>query len=188
MDFTKDKYGGVRVIEEIAIVDMDDNIIGYKEKMLVHKEGIVHRAFSVLIFNEKKEMLLQRRALTKYHSPGEWTNACCSHQRENETIEEAAIRRVKEELGIECPKLKEEFVFHYKCRFSNELYENEIDHVFTCIYNGEIADFNKEEVCDTKWISYNELMCWINKKPDDFTFWFKNIMTKIFKNFEIKAV
>lgn len=171
-------------MEEIAIVDFDDNIIGYDEKMKVHKNGILHRAFSVLIFNNKNEMLLQRRALEKYHSPGEWTNTCCSHQRNGETIKEAAIRRVKEELGIECPKLEKKFIFHYKCKFSNELYENEIDHVFTGIYNGEVTNFNKDEVCDTKWISYNQLIEWINEKPEDFTFWFKNIMEKIPNNFK----
>ena len=169
--------------EEIAIVDFDDNIIGYDEKMKVHKEGTLHRAFSVLIFNDKNEMLLQRRALEKYHSPGEWTNACCSHEREGETIKQAAIRRVKEELGIECPELYEKFVFHYKCKFSNELYENEIDHVFVGIYNDEVTNFNREEVCDTKWISYNELIKWINEKPEEFTFWFKNIIKKIPANF-----
>ncbi|MGL5576060.1 MAG: isopentenyl-diphosphate Delta-isomerase [Sarcina sp.] len=171
-------------MEEIAIVDFEDNIIGYDEKMKVHKEGLLHRAFSVLIFNDKNEMLLQRRALDKYHSPGEWTNACCSHQREGETIKEAAIRRVKEELGIECPLLEKKFIFHYKCKFSNELYENEIDHVFTCIYNSEVTNFNKDEVCDTKWVSYNQLINWINKKPEEFTFWFKNIIKKIPNNFE----
>lgn len=171
-------------MEEIAIVDMNDNIIGYKEKMEVHREGIVHRAFSVLIFNDKNEMLLQRRALEKYHSPGEWTNACCSHQREGENIEQAAIRRVKEELGIEAPKLTEQFVFHYKCKFSNELYENEIDHVFTGIYNEEITNYNTEEVCDTKWISYSALMKLIEQEPSSFTFWFKDIMKKIPKDFQ----
>lgn len=171
------------MIEEIAVVDFDDNIIGYDEKIKVHKEGTLHRAFSVLIFNDKNEMLLQRRALEKYHSPGEWTNACCSHQREGETIKQAAIRRVKEELGIDCPELEEKFVFHYKCKFNNELYENEIDHVFTGIYNYKITNFNKEEVYDTKWISYNELIKWINEKPEEFTFWFKNIIRKIPTNF-----
>ena len=171
-------------MEEIAIVDMEDNIIGYAEKMYVHREGIVHRAFSVLIFNDKNEMLLQRRALEKYHSPGEWTNACCSHQRTGENIEQAAIRRVKEELGIEAPRLTEEFVFYYKCKFSNELYENEIDHVFTGIYNKEITNFNKDEICEVTWVSYNRLLELIEKKPEDFTFWFKDIMKKIPKDFK----
>ncbi|MGL4763153.1 MAG: isopentenyl-diphosphate Delta-isomerase [Sarcina sp.] len=171
-------------MEEIAIVDFEDKIIGYDEKMKVHREGILHRAFSVLIFNKNNEMLIQKRALEKYHSPGEWTNACCSHQRDGESIEGAAIRRVKEELGIECPKLTEQFIFHYKCKFSNELYENEIDHVFTGIYNSDVANFNKDEVCDTKWISYDELIKWIDKNPEKFTFWFKDIMKKIPNNFK----
>ena len=171
-------------MEEIAIVDIDDKIIGYSEKMKVHEEGVLHRAFSVLIFNDKNKMLIQRRALEKYHSPGEWTNACCSHQRDGETIKEAAYRRITEELGIVTPNLIERFVFHYKCKFSNELYENEIDHVFTGIYNEKITNFNKEEVCDTQWISYEDLLSWINKRPQDFTFWFKNIMKKIPENFK----
>lgn len=169
--------------EYIAIVDKEDNITGYEEKMLVHEKGILHRAFSVLLLNNKNEVLLQRRALEKYHSPGEWTNTCCSHQRVDESIKEAAVRRLKEELGIEFYNIEEKFVFHYECKFSNELYENEIDHVFIGRYNGNIDMFNKNEICDTKWISYLELMDWISKSPKDFTFWFKNIMEIIPENF-----
>ncbi|MGL5633498.1 MAG: isopentenyl-diphosphate Delta-isomerase [Sarcina sp.] len=170
--------------EYIAIVDKEDNILGYKEKMLVHEEGILHRAFSVLLLNDKNEILLQRRALEKYHSPGEWTNTCCSHQRENENIKEAAIRRLEEELGIKFSDIYEKFVFHYECKFNNELYENEIDHVFVGRYNGGIDRFNKNEVCDTKWIAYKELKKWILEKPEEFTFWFKNIMEIIPENFK----
>lgn len=173
-------------MEEIAIVDMNDRIIGYEEKMYVHRLGIPHRAFSILLFNNENKMLLQRRALGKYHSPGEWTNACCSHQRENESLLDAANRRIGEELGLEPVLLKEEFVFHYKCKFSNNLYENEIDHVFTGIYNDEINDFNTKEVCEVKWVSYSELKEWMKKRPNDFTFWFKNIMKKIPRNFKFE--
>ncbi|MGL4739639.1 MAG: isopentenyl-diphosphate Delta-isomerase [Sarcina sp.] len=169
--------------EYIAIVDKNDNILGYEEKMLVHEKGILHRAFSILLLNDNNEVLLQRRALEKYHSPGEWTNTCCSHQREGENIKEAAIRRLEEELGIILPDIYEKFVFNYDCKFSNELYENEIDHVFVGTYNGSINMFNKSEVCDTKWISYKDLKKWISRSPEDFTFWFKNIMEIIPENF-----
>lgn len=171
------------MIEEIAIVDKNDKIIGYKEKMLVHREGIMHRAFSVLILNEKREILLQRRAFEKYHSPGLWTNACCSHQRENETIEEAAKRRIQEELGIKNIDISEEFIFYYKCKFDNDLYENEIDHVYIGFYNEEVKSFNKDEVCETKWVSYNDLKKEIDENPMNFTIWFKKIMELFSENF-----
>ena len=96
--------------EFIICVDENDKKIGVEEKIKVHKEGILHRAFSIFIFNDKKELLLQRRALEKYHSPGLWTNTCCSHQRENETLKEAALRRIEEEMGFKC-ELNESFVF-----------------------------------------------------------------------------
>ena len=171
-------------MEYIAVVDTNDNIISYQEKMEVHENGILHRAFSILLFNDKNELLLQRRALEKYHSPGEWTNTCCSHQREGETLLEAAKRRITEELGIIDIELKEEFSFHYKCKFSNELYENEIDHVYTGTYNGDISNFNRDEVCEVKWISYDKLVVWMENKPDEFTFWFKDIMKRIPKDFK----
>ncbi|WP_066870114.1 isopentenyl-diphosphate Delta-isomerase [Clostridium mediterraneense] len=171
-------------MEYIAVVDTNDNIILYQEKIEVHEKGILHRAFSVLLFNDKNELLLQRRALEKYHSPGEWTNTCCSHQREGETLLDAANRRITEELGIKDVELKEEFTFHYKCKFSNELYENEIDHVYTGTYNGDISNFNRDEVCEVKWISYDKLVVWMENRPDEFTFWFKDIMKRIPKDFK----
>lgn len=167
-----------RILENIAVVNSNDEIVGYKEKMFVHKEGILHRAFSVVLFNSKNEMLLQRRSFLKYHSPGEWTNACCSHQRENETIKESAIRRLNEELGINDATLEEEFVFHYKCQFENELWENEIDHVFVGRYDNNVEAFNLDEVHDVRWISVSELLKWINEKPEEFTYWFKLLIKK----------
>ncbi|GFP75679.1 isopentenyl-diphosphate Delta-isomerase [Clostridium fungisolvens] len=166
------------ILENIAVVNDNDEIIGYKEKMSVHKEGILHRAFSVVLFNSKNEMLLQRRSFSKYHSPGEWTNACCSHQRENETIKEAAIRRLYEELGINDAILEEEFIFHYKCQFENELWENEIDHVFIGRYDKDVESFNIDEVHEVRWISVSELLNWIDEKPEEFTFWFKILIKK----------
>ncbi|WP_338025451.1 isopentenyl-diphosphate Delta-isomerase [Clostridium yunnanense] len=166
------------ILENIAVVNSNDEIIGYKEKMLVHKEGILHRAFSVLLFNSKNEMLLQRRSLSKYHSPGEWTNACCSHQKENETIKEAAVRRLYEELGINDVAIEEEFVFHYKCQFENQLWENEIDHVFIGRYDTNIECFNTDEVHEVRWIPVSELLMLIDEKPEEFTFWFKILIKK----------
>ena len=107
------------------------------EKMEAHKKGLLHRAFSVFIFNGKGEMLLQQRALNKYHSGGLWTNACCSHPMPGEKTEDAADRRLKEELGFETP-LEKIFDFVYKAEFDNGLTEYEFDHVFAGEYEGEI--------------------------------------------------
>ncbi|WP_160679418.1 isopentenyl-diphosphate Delta-isomerase [Clostridium sp. C8-1-8] len=166
-------------MEKIAVVNDRDEIVGYEEKMFVHEKGILHRAFSVLIVNSKKEMLLQRRSLIKYHSPGEWTNACCSHQRENESILEAAKRRIFEELGIKRIELKESFVFQYKCHFSNGLWENEIDHVYIGRYEDYMEEFDEEEVEEVKWIEIEALKTWIKDRPEDFTYWFKVLMKEV---------
>ena len=166
-------------MEKIAVVNDKDEIVGYEEKMFVHQKGILHRAFSVVILNSNKEMLLQRRSFTKYHSPGEWTNACCSHQRENEAILEAAKRRIFEEIGIKTIELEESFIFHYKCHFPNGLWENEIDHVFIGIYEDYIEKFNEEEVEAVKWIKIEELKNWIKDRPEDFTYWFKVLMKEV---------
>lgn len=165
-------------MEKIAIVDERDTIIGYEEKMKVHIEKIRHRAFSVLLYNDNGECLIHQRNLEKYHSPGLWTNACCSHQLEkDQSIKEAAYRRVREELGINVLSLEEIGVLTYCASFDNGLTENEIDHVFKGVYNGPIP-FNPEEVHDVKWIEIGALKAWIDKSPEDFTVWFKLLVEK----------
>lgn len=160
--------------EYILTVDEQDRETGYMEKMEVHKKGILHRAFSVMIFNNKGEVLLQKRAKHKYHSPGLWSNSCCSHQREGETLTEAVIRRIKEELGIACD-CKEIFNFKYRVEFDNGLIEHELDHVFIGYYNGNVFP-NEDEVEETRWVTMDRLNKEISEHPEDFTYWFKILM------------
>ena len=143
---------------------------GLMEKLEAHRKGILHRAFSIFIFNNKNEMLLQQRAMNKYHSGGLWTNACCSHPKPGETTEAAALRRLKEELGFETP-IEKIFDFTYKASFENGLTEYEFDHVFTGVYNGEI-NFNKHEVQDVCFRSMDEIESDLQTHPSKFTAWF----------------
>lgn len=168
--------------EFVVCVDSNDKQIGLMEKMEAHKLGKLHRAFSVFIFNEKKEMLLQKRASIKYHSPNLWTNTCCSHPRENESIEDAASRRLVEEMGITCDT-KEIFSFKYYVDFKDGLIENEYDHVRVGYYNGEVLP-NNLEVDDYKWISLKEIKRDILDNPQIYTFWFKYIIENYSVKFE----
>ena len=147
------------------------------EKMEAHRQGVLHRAFSVFIFNSKGEMLLQQRTMHKYHSGGLWTNACCSHPRPGESIEEAAARRLKEELGFETP-LQKIFRFTYSASFENGLTEHEVDHVFFGRYNGEI-NFNTYEVQDVCYRSVEEIESSLQTHPQKFTRWFHIAFPKI---------
>lgn len=165
-------------MEYIAIVNESDEIIGYKEKMYVHEQGILHRAFSVIIYDNDDNMLIQQRSSAKYHSPSLWTNSCCSHERESDgMIVNAAKRRVFEELRIEHIDLIEVDTFKYECHFENNLVENEIDHIFIGKYNGNV-NFNKEEIDAVRWIGEEELLQWIEEKPEEFTYWFKVLMKR----------
>lgn len=167
-------------LNDIILVNIDDEEIGVGEKMDVHQRALMHRAFSVLVFNAKGETLLQRRAIEKYHSPGLWTNTCCSHPLPGEITLNAALRRTAEEMGFTCPL---NFIgkFHYIAPFENGLTENEVDHVFVGIFEGE-PNPNPEEVCETKWIGIPELVDWMQEKPEDFTVWFRIIAAKVFVN------
>lgn len=161
--------------EQVILVDEQDKQLGTLEKMAAHLNGgTKHRAFSVLIFNNKNELMLQQRALSKYHCGGQWTNTCCSHPRPDETTEAAAYRRLMEEMGFDC-ELKETFAFNYETKVNNELTENEYDHVFMGKYNLE-PRINKDEAESWKWISIKDLESEINQKPDLFTVWFKIIL------------
>lgn len=162
--------------EYIIEIDINDKEIRPIEKMEAHEKGILHRAFSVLVFNSKSELLLQKRYGQKYHSPSLWTNTCCSHPRFGETLEEAANRRLKEEMGFTC-ELKERFSFIYKVEFENNLTEYEYDHVFFGTYNGEVHQ-NPDEVEDYKWISIDGIRADIEKNPDLYTYWFKYLLDK----------
>lgn len=162
--------------DTVVLVNKFDEVEGSMEKMKAHYEGILHRAFSIIIFNKKGELLLQKRALSKYHSPGLWTNACCSHPQLNETYIDGAEERLMAELGFTVP-LKEVHQFIYKAIFTNGLIEHEFDRVFIGDYNGDIP-FNKEEVDAIKWVTIDYLNEDIEKNPADYTEWFKILMNE----------
>src|SRR5690554_3563304 len=159
---------------DVVLVDKNDQVLGTMEKLKAHEEGRLHRAFSVLIFNDKNEMLIHQRAHDKYHCGGMWTNACCSHPRLNETPKEAAVRRLKEEMGF-TTQLTYLGQFIYKAEFKNGLIENELDHVFVGWYNG-IPVPNPEEVEDYRYIRIEDLKEEIKNKPQKHTVWFKMIV------------
>ncbi len=163
--------------ESVILVDEHDNETGIEEKLKAHQSGKMHRAFSVFIFNPQGQLLLQRRAVTKYHCGGMWSNTCCSHPRPGETIEEAAHRRLKEEMGFDCG-LREVFSVQYKALVSDGLIENEYDHVLIGEFYSKIEP-EAGEVCDWKFISLRELSEDIRKAPEKYTYWLKLILPKI---------
>ncbi|MEP6513483.1 MAG: isopentenyl-diphosphate Delta-isomerase [Parafilimonas sp.] len=170
-------------MEQVILVNAQDEERGVMEKMDAHRKGLLHRAFSVFIFNERKEILLQQRALNKYHSPGLWTNACCSHPRPGEVILDAANRRLKEEMGFETT-LKKMFHFIYQTSFENGLTEHEFDHVFAGEYNGNINP-DKAEVKDFCFASVNSIEASLQSHPEKFTAWFHLAFPRV-KNYLAK--
>ncbi|WP_299002079.1 isopentenyl-diphosphate Delta-isomerase [uncultured Tenacibaculum sp.] len=159
--------------EHVILVDEQDNPIGLMEKIEAHEKALLHRAFSVFVFNEKNELMLQQRAAEKYHSPLLWTNTCCSHQRDGESNIEAGKRRLKEEMGFSC-ELEELFSFIYKAPFDNGLTEHELDHVMIGRFNDEPI-INPEEVASYKWMPLEEVKSDIENHPEKYTAWFKII-------------
>jgi len=166
-------------MEQVVLVDEFDNEIGVMEKILTHEKALLHRAFSVFVFNEKGQLLLQQRAFSKYHSPGLWTNTCCSHPRPNESTYDAANRRLVEEMGFEC-ELVYQFNFIYKAELDQGLTEHEFDHVFFGLYNGEVNP-NSEEVLDYKYVDVQDVLSDMDLNPDKYTVWFKIIFNKVNK-------
>ncbi len=163
-------------MELVVLVNEADQQIGLMEKLEAHQKGLLHRAFSVFLFNKKGEMLLQKRANTKYHSPNLWTNAVCSHPRNGESYKNGAMRRLNEELGIST-EIEEKFHFIYKADVGQNLWEHELDYVFVGIYDG-IFNLNPNEVSETRYISLIDLQKEILSNPDNFTEWFKIILNK----------
>ena len=163
--------------EQVILVDKEDVEIGFMGKMFAHEKGELHRAFSVFIFNKKGELLLQKRALDKYHSAGKWTNTCCSHPRPGELTIDAAKRRLKEEMGMKC-ELIYGFNFLYKATFTNELTEHEIDHVYFG-YSEEEPIINPDEVDAYKYVKLEELKKDMIDNPDDYTAWLKICFNKV---------
>ncbi|KAF9660376.1 isopentenyl-diphosphate Delta-isomerase [Tenacibaculum sp. Mcav3-52] len=159
--------------EQVILVDQQDNPIGLMEKIEAHEKALLHRAFSVFVFNDKNELMLQQRAAEKYHSPLLWTNTCCSHQRDGESNIEAGKRRLQEEMGFSC-ELEEVFSFIYKAPFDNGLTEHEYDHVMIGRFNDEPI-VNPEEVASYKWMPLKEVKNDIDNHPEKYTAWFKII-------------
>lgn len=153
----------------VTLVDTNDRPIGQMEKQLAHIEPRLHRAFSVFIYSGNR-MLIQQRAISKYHSGGLWSNCCCSHPRPEETLEDAIAQRMVEELGFCCP-VREIMEFTYFCRFNDNLYEYEYDHVFLGEYSGEFV-LNPQEAMAAKWIELDELERDLVENPRGYSVWF----------------
>jgi len=175
---------------EVILVNESDEAIGAMEKMEAHEKGLLHRAFSVFIVNDAGEVLIQQRALDKYHSGGLWTNTCCSHPYPGETTLDAAHRRLMEEMGFDCP-LQEIFSFMYKNVFDNGLTEHEFDHVFVGTYNGPIAA-NTSEVNSYKYMPASEILALMEAEPESFTVWFHRALPMVLQHLntiigEVKA-
>lgn len=167
--------------ENVILVDEKDNEIGLMGKTEAHKKALLHRAISVFIFNPDGEWLLQRRAFSKYHSGGLWTNTCCTHPLPDESNLDAANRRLKQEMGMHC-SLKELFSFTYKEALDNELTEHELDHVF--IGTTDLAPIiNPNEVAEFKYVSYQDLELDITNNTSEYTAWFNKIYYRVQQHF-----
>ena len=168
--------------EKVVLVDREDNVLGTMPKMAAHEAGALHRAFSIFVFNSKDELLVHQRALSKYHSPGLWTNTCCSHPRLDEEVLENAHQRLVEEMGFDT-ELEKAFTFLYKADVGQGLIEHEFDHVFIGKYDDDPA-INPVEVGDWKFVSMNELRNDIDNHPNNYTEWFKIAFEKVEKYME----
>lgn len=157
--------------EMVILVDQNDQQVGLMEKMEAHEKAVLHRAFSIFIFNSKGEMLLQQRAFHKYHSPGLWTNACCSHPREGETLEQSTARRLEEEMGMQC-QITKAFDFVYKADVGQGLTEHELDHVFLGETDQQ-PSINPDEVASWKYMKLEDLHQDMKSNPENYTVWFK---------------
>jgi isopentenyl-diphosphate Delta-isomerase len=157
--------------EEVILVDLQDRETGHAPKLAAHRQGLLHRAISVCIVDPQGRMLLQRRARAKYHSGGLWTNACCTHPRRGEAVNEAAERRLREELGVSCA-LRWMLRTHYQASVGGDLIENEVVHLFHGLYAGEIRP-EANEVETFVWMPREDLLRDMAKRSDQYTYWFK---------------
>lgn len=170
--------------ERVVLVDTNDQPLGLMPKMEAHEKGVLHRAFSVFILNDAGELMLQQRALHKYHSPGLWTNTCCSHQRNGESNITAGKRRLQEEMGF-VAELHELTSFIYKAPFNNGLTEHELDHIMIGHFNGT-PEINPEEVANWKWMYVDDVRDDIQKHPENYTVWFIIIFDQFFEQIKLK--
>ncbi|MFA5556744.1 MAG: isopentenyl-diphosphate Delta-isomerase [Flavobacteriaceae bacterium] len=168
--------------ELVVLVNENNEKIGLMPKLEAHQKAVLHRAFSVFILNDKNELMLQQRAVHKYHSPLLWTNTCCSHQRDGESNIQAGNRRLQEEMGF-ITELKELFSFIYKAPFDNGLTEHELDHVMIGYYSKEPI-INSDEVETWKWMNIDEVRKDIQQNPDIYTAWFKIIFNEFYHYLE----
>ncbi len=166
--------------EQVILVNEKDEQLGLMPKQEAHIKGVLHRAFSVFIYNDKNELMLQQRALHKYHSPGLWTNTCCSHQRDGESSLDAGKRRLFEEMGF-TTNLKETTSFIYKAPFDNGLTEHEFDHILVGTFTGT-PQINPDEVVAWKWMDTETIKTDIQNNPQVYTAWFKIIFDKFYQH------
>ena len=162
-------------MSHVVLVNENDQELGTMEKLLAHQLGLLHRAFSVFIFNSKQELLIHKRAEGKYHSGGLWTNSCCSHPFAGESFKEAAIRRVREELGMHITDVEKVGVLIYKVKLDNNLTEHEYDYILY-VQSDEVPNLNPEEASDYKYQTLDDIKAEMRINPDQFTFWFKQIV------------
>ena len=163
--------------ELVILVDEADHELGFAPKLFAHEQGLRHRAISVCVVDGAGRMLLQRRALGKYHSGGLWTNACCTHPRPGEKVEETARRRLREELGVDC-RVKFIARMHYRATVGEGLIEDEIVHLFVGDYNGPTAP-DGDEVADLAWLTYDALSADVAARPEHYTYWFKYYLKQL---------
>lgn len=165
------------MMQYVITVDTSDRETGIMEKIKAHELGVLHRAFSVFIFNSRNQMLLQQRAHEKYHGGGLWTNTCCSHPLPGENVQQGADRRLAEEMGMAC-RLRPEFSFIYKARVENGLTEHELDHVFIG-YTDQDPVPDAAEVRDWKWVDMEWLLEDVSQRPELYTVWFKIMLPRL---------
>lgn len=165
----------------VILVDKNDDAIGQISKFEAHSTGLLHRAFSIFVINSQGEILMQKRSLNKYHTPGLWSNTCCSHPKPGEKTIDAANRRLSEEMGLTV-NLNFLFKFHYYAELDNKLTENEIDHIFIG-YSDELPNINQQEVMDFKFMSIHEISKELKNKPESYTIWCKLIFEKLINQY-----
>jgi len=165
----------------LILVDEQNNITGYGKKMQVHRDGQLHRAFSIFVVNQAGQLMLQRRAFEKYHSGGLWANTCCSHPLKGEDPSQTIHDRLLEEMGFDC-ELKPLFNFIYKAEFDNGLTEYELDQVYLGYYEGD-AHPNPNEVCEWKWVDIDTLKMDLEKSPEQYVYWIKAAFGEFYKNY-----
>ena len=168
-------------MEYVILVDENDQQTGLMEKMEAHEKGLLHRAFSVFVFNDQNQLLLHQRAAEKYHSGGLWTNTCCSHPREQESITDAGKRRLQEEMGFTCA-VEPVFSFIYKADLDGGMIEHELDHVLIGRYNAAPVP-NPAEVMDWKYVDLEEIVEDLSSYPEKYTAWFRIVFDKVKEHF-----